>query len=237
MTVEERDGVPVGRRVILGMLGLGALTVVGGSWVTRVSNGVFGAVSRNDPTGLSGLLPSSGWRFYTVTDGFPKAPAPYRLRVTGNVSNELTLSPADLRAMPRVRLTRDFQCVTGWRVSTVRWEGVLLRDLLSAAGVQAPAAGVRFVSFDGAYTESLSMAQARRDDVLVADTMDGAPVSRAHGGPARLVVAPMYGYKSCKWLGEIQVTERVDPGYWERLGYDQDAGVGRSNGRSDAPTS
>jgi DMSO/TMAO reductase YedYZ molybdopterin-dependent catalytic subunit len=46
----------------------------------------------------------------------------------------------------------------------------------------------------------------------------------------------MYGYKSAKWLSEIRVTPRVIPGYWERLGYDQDAWVGRSNGRDDAPT-
>lgn len=234
----DREGAPVGRRVILGMLGLGAVGVVAGGWVSRIADGVFGAISRNDPTGLSELLPSTGWRYYTVTDGFPsRSPQDYRLRVSGNVSRELNLSLADLRALPRVRLTRDFQCVTGWRVSKVRWEGVLLRDLLDAAGVEPPAGGIRFRSFDGVYTESLTMAQARRADVLVADTMDGAPVTRAHGGPARLVVAPMYGYKSCKWLAEIEVTDGVLPGYWERLGYDVDAWVGRSNGRSDAPTS
>jgi DMSO/TMAO reductase YedYZ molybdopterin-dependent catalytic subunit len=47
----------------------------------------------------------------------------------------------------------------------------------------------------------------------------------------------MYGYKSCKWLSEIRVVNSVVPGYWENLGYDVDAWVGRSNGRSDAPTS
>ena len=43
-------------------------------------------------------------------------------------------------------------------------------------------------------------------------------------------VAPMYGYKSCKWLSEIRVTAKLVSGYWERLGYDQNAWVGRSNG-------
>jgi len=95
---------------------------------------------------------------------------------------------------------------------------------------------VQFVSYDGAYTESLTMDEARRPDVLVVDTLDGDAIGRAHGGPARLLVAPMYGYKSCKWLSEIRVTPRVIPGYWERLGYDQEAWVGRSNGRDDAPT-
>ncbi|HMC71434.1 MAG TPA: hypothetical protein VKJ07_19915 [Mycobacteriales bacterium] len=53
----------------------------------------------------------------------------------------------------------------------------------------------------------------------------------------RLLVAPMYGYKSCKWLSQVKVTPKLVPGYWEQLGYDQEAWVGRSNGRRDAPTS
>ena len=67
--------------------------------------------------------------------------------------------------------------------------------------------------------------------------MIGSTVTQEHGGPVRLYVAPMYGYKSCKWLGGIQVADHVQPGYWEDLGYDVDAWVGQSNGRSDAPTS
>jgi DMSO/TMAO reductase YedYZ molybdopterin-dependent catalytic subunit len=47
----------------------------------------------------------------------------------------------------------------------------------------------------------------------------------------------MYFYKSAKWLSGITVTDHVEPGYWERLGYDVDAWVGRSNGRTDEPTS
>jgi DMSO/TMAO reductase YedYZ molybdopterin-dependent catalytic subunit len=45
----------------------------------------------------------------------------------------------------------------------------------------------------------------------------------------------MYGYKSCKWLDEIEVTPSVRPGYWEQRGYDIDAWIGRSNGRRDDP--
>jgi DMSO/TMAO reductase YedYZ molybdopterin-dependent catalytic subunit len=52
----------------------------------------------------------------------------------------------------------------------------------------------------------------------------------------RLYVAPMYGYKSIKWLDAIELTRRVEPGYWEGYGYDVDGWVGRSNGRDDDPT-
>ena len=57
-----------------------------------------------------------------------------------------------------------------------------------------------------------------------------------HAPTVRLYVAPMYFYKSAKWLSGITVTEDVKPGYWEHRGYDVDGWVGRSNGRSDEPT-
>jgi DMSO/TMAO reductase YedYZ molybdopterin-dependent catalytic subunit len=108
-------------------------------------------------------------------------------------------------------------------------------DLLKACGADPKAAGVMITSFDGEYTESLTMEQAMRMDVLVASSMLGAPVTHDHGGPVRLYVAPMYGYKSLKWLGGIEVVDKLHNGYWEVRGYDTDAWVGKSNGRDDDP--
>jgi DMSO/TMAO reductase YedYZ molybdopterin-dependent catalytic subunit len=234
---ETSGGAPVGRRVVLGLLGLGAATVAAGPRISQWLGTISGDLSKHDPTGLSALIPGTGWRYYTVTSGFPyRPPSAYRLSVTGSVDHELTLTTDDLRALPRTRVTRDFQCVTGWRVPNVHWEGVRLATLLDRAGAQPGQTAVQFTSYDGTYTESLTMAQARRADVLVVDTLDGRPIGRAHGGPVRLLVAPMYGYKSCKWLSSIEVTDQLVPGYWERFGYDQNAWVGRSNGRDDAPT-
>ena len=71
--------------------------------------------------------------------------------------------------------------------------------------------------------------------MLVALQMEDKPITQSHGGPVRLYVAPMYGYKSCKWLGGIQVVDKVHPGYWENQGYDVDAWIGSSNGRDDTP--
>jgi DMSO/TMAO reductase YedYZ molybdopterin-dependent catalytic subunit len=147
----------------------------------------------------------------------------------------MTLTFADLQALPQTKLVKDFQCVTGWRVPKVHWSGVALPDLLDHVGVRPAVKAVRFRSLDGVYTESLSLAQARRRDILVATSMLGGPVSHAHGGPVRLYVAPMYGYKSLKWLGEIHLAEQAPPGYWEQAGYDVDAWIGKSNGRDDAP--
>ena len=230
----ESAGTPIGRRVVLGMLGLGAVGVVVGARVQRGIDAVVAPIQRYDPTGLTDLVPGTGFRIYTVTDGYPvRSAAQYRLTVDGRVDRPASLSVADLEGLPATELVRDFQCVTGWRVAKVPWRGVLLRDLLDHVGVQSSGRALRFESFDGVYTESLTLDQARRSDVLVAYSMLGGPVSTEHGGPVRLYVAPMYGYKSCKWLSRIEVVDQVEPGYWEQQGYDVDAWVGKSNGRND----
>ncbi|MFD1658487.1 molybdopterin-dependent oxidoreductase [Streptomyces caeni] len=232
-------GTPIGRRVLLGTLGLGALGVVAAPTLQRGLESFLGSVSGKDPTGLTGLLPNGGgFRYYSVTASVPhRGEGDYRLTVDGLVDHPATYTLADLRALPQTRLVHDVQCVTGWRVAKTPFQGVRLATLLDAAGVRPSAGAVRFTCFDGAYTESLTLDQARRADVLVALTMRDKPVSHDHGGPVRLYVAPMYFYKSAKWLSGITVTRDVRPGYWEERGYDVDAWVGRSNGRDDAPTS
>ena len=229
----RRAGSPVGRRVVLGMLGVGAVGVLVGR---PAQEAIQSTVSATVP-GLGAIVPAAGgFRIYTVTGGYPSMdPAAYRLEIGGKVTRELSLSMQDIAALPPTQMTKDFQCVTGWRVDDVPWSGVLLRDILIAAGADSSATALRFWSFDGAYTESLTMAQSLRDDVLVATTMYGKPLTREHGGPVRLYVAPMYGYKSIKWLSRIEVVDDVIPGYWEVRGYDIDAWVGASNGRNDEP--
>ncbi|MDX6329807.1 MAG: hypothetical protein QOI83_2190 [Streptomycetaceae bacterium] len=234
----EQKGAPVGRRVILGVLGLGAAGVALGSRVQGGLDTVLSEVSSKDPTGVTGLLPGGGgFRFYSVSASIPhRGESDYQLKVSGLVDKSATYSLADLRALPQTKLVRDVQCVTGWRVPKTPFEGVRLSHLLDLAGVRDEAAAVRFTCFDGAYSESLTLKQARRADVIVALKMDDKAVTTAHGGPVRLYVAPMYFYKSAKWLSGIEVTKAVEPGYWEHYGYDVDAWVGRSNGRSDDAT-
>jgi len=236
--VSELSGKPIGRRVFFGLVGLGAAGVVFGAKVQNKIEQWAAPLEAKDVTGLLSLLPLGRFRFYTVTGSFPHRDRnKYTLQVTGLVERPLTLSYAQLVGMPKTRLVRDFQCVTGWRVPKVHWTGVRLSDVLDRAGVKPEATALRFVSFDGTYTESLTLAQARRSDVLVAYELDDSPLSSDHGGPVRLYVAPMYGYKSCKWLESIELTAQVEPGYWEERGYDVDGWVGHSNGRDDAPTS
>ena len=237
--LEPERGRPIGRRVFLGLLGLGAAGVVFGAKAQDFLQTATAPVARNDPTGIAQeILPLQKFRLYTVTNGFPSRDRKdYSLSITGLVQTPLTLSYAELVAMTPTNLTKDFQCVTGWRVPDVKWRGVMLRDLLERTGIEPTAQALRFYSFDGTYTESLTLDQGLRNDVMVAYELEGKPISSDHGGPVRLYVAPMYGYKSIKWLDRIEIVDRVVPGYWENLGYDVDAWVGQSNGRDDEPTS
>jgi DMSO/TMAO reductase YedYZ molybdopterin-dependent catalytic subunit len=235
----EDRGTPIGRRLLLGTLGLGALGVVTAPVLQRGLEGFLGAAADKDPTGLTGLLPNGGgFRYYSVASSVPHRNATnYKLTVDGLVDRPRSYTLDELRALPQTRLVKDVQCVTGWRVPHTPFEGVRLSRLLDAAGVRAEAGAVRFSCFDGTYTESLTLHQARRFDVLVALRMQNKAIGHDHGGPVRLYVAPMYFYKSAKWLSGITVTEDVKPGYWEERGYDVDAWVGKSNGRDDDPTS
>ncbi|QMU69246.1 molybdopterin-dependent oxidoreductase [Streptacidiphilus sp. P02-A3a] len=230
-------GKPVGRRVVIGVSALGALGVAFGARIESALNGVLGAISAHDPTGITSLLPGGGgFQFYNVASFLPyRSDQDYRLTIDGLVDHPTTYTLAELAALPQTTLVRDVQCVTGWRVPNTEFGGVLLSELLDRAGVKPEGKALRFTCFDDVYSESLTLAEARRPDVMVAHQMDKVPVTRDHGGPVRLYVAPMYFYKSAKWLSGITVTDRVMPGYWEQNGYDVEAWVGRSNGRTDAP--
>jgi DMSO/TMAO reductase YedYZ molybdopterin-dependent catalytic subunit len=237
VTGTPAGGAPVGRRVFLGLVGVGAAGVLLGAraqdWLERI----VGPLISKDGTGLASLLPVGRFRIYTVTGDLPsRSRTDWKLKVGGLVDQPFELSYDELVAMPATNLTRDFQCVTGWRVPEVQWRGVQLSRLLDRAGVQPEAKALRLHSFDGAYTESLTLAQARRDDVIAAYRFEGDELSDEHGGPVRLYVAPMYGYKSLKWLDRIELTKDVEEGYWEVRGYDVDGWVGRSNGRDDDAT-
>ncbi len=231
-------GKPIGRRVVLGMAGIGALGVVFGAPVDGWVADVLQPLSSGAGSGIADLIPGSDYfQLYTVTSGFPEVPSDYHLVLDGLVDKPLSLTVSDLEAMPQTKLVRDFQCVTGWRVPGVHWTGVKLGYLLDQAGVAPEGKAVFFESFDGVYTESLTMDQARLPDVIIAYQMLGAPVTRPHGGPVRLYIPEMYGYKSIKWLSKISVVSVEGSGYWEQYGYDLNAWIGRSNGRDDSPVS
>ncbi len=217
---------PYGRRAFLAITAVGLSSLVWGRPVWRAVSGVASPLQDALPTGF---VPS-GWRIYTVAATMPRFdPATWRLRVEGLVARPATLTYDDLLALPRAEQVSDFHCVTGWSVNDVRWAGVRFTDLLDHVGADERAGFLTFVSSERPYVDTLTTAQGRLDDVLLAYEMDGAPLRREHGAPVRLVIPEMYGYKNVKWVERIVVGNDVEPGYWEERGYDVDAWVGRSN--------
>ena len=214
----------VGRGAFLGIVVTGVAGLFFGKDAVRAIRGIV-------PSSVGALVPTAGWRIYTIGDRMPAIdPATWRLRVEGLVAQPLSLSLADVKRLPRAEQVSDFHCVTGWSVNDVHWAGVRFQHLLAAAGPLPGAGAIRFVSDEVPYEDSLTLDQALLPDVMLAYEMDGAPLSRPHGAPARVVIPRMYGYKSVKWVTRIELVPRAEPGYWEQRGYDSDAWVGKSNG-------
>jgi len=174
-------------------------------------------------------VPSKGrFRVYTVVEPLPRFdPQTWHLAVTGLVGTELTFTWEEFTQLPRTTQVSDFHCVTGWSVYDVTWDGVRLADLLDLAGVRPEARFVKFHSGDGVYTDSVSLDTARLPDVMLPWAMDGSPLPTALGGPVRLVIPRMYGYKSVKWVQKIELIAKEEIGYWEDYGYPADAWLRR----------
>jgi DMSO/TMAO reductase YedYZ molybdopterin-dependent catalytic subunit len=223
----DPSGAPVGRRLVLGLAGLGVAGVAGGASFSRRLSEWLAPAELRDPTGLLGVLPlGPAFRFYSVTGGVERRDEKtYRLEVGGLVAQPATYRLSDLRSLPQTSFTSDFHCVTGWVVPGVHWAGVSLSELIDRAGPAASATAVRFRSFDGTYTESLPLDDAMAERTIVALEMLDGPVSHDHGGPVRTYVDGQYGYKSTKWLSAIELTEDEVPGYWEHRGYDIDGTI------------
>jgi DMSO/TMAO reductase YedYZ molybdopterin-dependent catalytic subunit len=209
-------------------------TVAGGLsslfWGKAAWSSVSGVVSPVAGA-IAPILPTSGWRIYTVSGSMPVFdPDTWRLSIGGLVEQPTELTYAQLRALPRAEQVSNFHCVTGWTVRNVHWGGVRIRDVLAAARPLSSAQALEFVSMEQPYVDYLTLDQASLGDVMLAYEMDGQPLQREHGAPLRLVIPEMYGYKNVKWLEQVNLVPQEDSGYWEQLGYDQDAWVGRSNG-------
>ena len=140
------------------------------------------------------------------------------LTIDGEVEDPITLTDDELRALPRVEQVSDFHCVTRWSQFDMRFGGVRARDLLERAQPRPSATHVVAHSHDG-YTTNLPLDVVMADDVLIADSYDGAPLTPEHGFPRRLLVPSRYGWKSAKWLRRLEVLDHDEPGFWERNGY------------------
>jgi DMSO/TMAO reductase YedYZ molybdopterin-dependent catalytic subunit len=167
----------------------------------------------------------------------------WTLGIAGLVDRPLSLSLADLRALPQEARTVTMECAGNGRsaldqrpvsqpwvheaIGTSRWTGVPVSALLERAGVTEGAIEVVFSALDHGidggveqhYERSLSLELARSDEPIVAISMNGAPLPPQHGFPARLVVPGWYGMTNVKWLSRITAVDTPFQGYQQAVSY------------------
>jgi sulfane dehydrogenase subunit SoxC len=167
----------------------------------------------------------------------------WRLDVGGLFAQKLTLSLAELQKLPQKTFTVTMECAGNGRalliprpvgqpwiyegVSTARWTGVPLGELLSLAGLRPTAREIVFWGADNGiergdvhtFARSLKVADAQRGEVLLALAMNGAPLEPQHGAPLRLIVPGWYGMASVKWIRRIEAVERPFEGHQQAHNY------------------
>ncbi|MEH2071306.1 MAG: molybdopterin-dependent oxidoreductase [Nostoc sp.] len=149
----------------------------------------------------------------------------YRLIVDGEVNNPLSLSMAEIQALPLNSMIIRHICVEGW-AAIVQWGGVRLQEIIALAQPKPNIQYAYFQSADG-YYESWDIASALHPQTLLAYQKNGDTLPVENGAPLRLASPIKLGYKQSKWVTKITLTSYLSPfkGYWEDLGYEWFAGI------------
>jgi len=148
--------------------------------------------------------------------------ATWDFRVFGEVEEPLTLSYEELQHLPTTEITTDIHCVTRWSRFDAQFNGVHWSEL---AKLVRPRPSARYVlaHAEQGFTTNVPLAALEEPGSLVAWEADGEPLTPDHGWPLRLVVQGRYFWKSAKWLRGLELRAHDTPGFWERLGYHNEA--------------
>jgi len=137
---------------------------------------------------------------------FPTDTRDVELSIEGDIETPL-LVREELTALSRVDQVSDFHCVTTWTKRALQWSGFKFRDfyesIVEPKAEPHPGAGLVVLRSQDGYDQSLPLEDLLAPDVLLADQLDGRPLSIAHGAPLRLVAPAHYGYKNLKHLRSI----------------------------------
>ncbi|MEL7368384.1 MAG: sulfite oxidase-like oxidoreductase [Myxococcota bacterium] len=156
--------------------------------------------------GLSPIVPESKWK----------------LTIDGAVKTSVTIDWTEMMALPQVEQDSDFHCVTKWSRFDMSWVGVRFSDVVALADPVDEATHAMIHGHDG-YTTNVPLEEALKDDVLLAHHADGAPLTREHGGPIRMITPQLYAWKGAKWIKRIELMTEDRPGFWEERGYSMSA--------------
>ena len=148
----------------------------------------------------------------------------YRLQVDGLIEGApLEFSYADLRAMTFTSVSARLTSVSGWSVRA-DWQGVRFIDFLEGLDILPQATHVRLASAS-IYTTCVPLEKLRYEKVLICYRVAGEDLEIEYGGPVRMFIPHLWGYKSVKGLSRLTFTDSSVPGYWEVRGYPDDAEI------------
>ncbi len=142
----------------------------------------------------------------------------WTLTLDGLVDRPVSLNWEQFNALPQVTDLSDFHCVTTWSKYDCEWSGVAFTTLFELAQPKPEAKFVYFTSYDG-YSTNGPLEMCLDDDVLVATKFGGAPVTREHGGPARIIIPKLYAWKGAKFVKTLSFLAEDRLGFWEVRGY------------------
>jgi DMSO/TMAO reductase YedYZ molybdopterin-dependent catalytic subunit len=231
------------RTFLITVSGITIAATGAGGLLARLGRSVGGRRWSDDhalPNAGSNVMPVSGTRveftpiedFYRI-DTNTRAPAidgdRWRLALGGLVDREQALTLADVRAFAPTDAFATLSCISnppgGDLISTTRWTGVSLQQLLPRLALKPSATHLKVTSADG-FFEVVSLDTIRADArAMLAYAWDGVPLPIEHGFPLRLYVPDLYGMKQPKWVTGIDALSTWEPGYWVARGWDREGRV------------
>jgi len=142
----------------------------------------------------------------------------WKLAIDGAVENPVVWDWNGFLDAPQSDFVSDIHCVTQWSRYDNRWSGVSAASILELVKPKPEVKHIVFHGHDG-YQTNVTLGMFSAPDVLVAHSWEGEPLSREHGGPARIIMPQFYFWKSAKWVRRIEFLAEDRPGFWEVRGY------------------
>jgi DMSO/TMAO reductase YedYZ molybdopterin-dependent catalytic subunit len=150
----------------------------------------------------------------------------WNLTIKGLVEKPLTINYDQIKSMPSVEEYVTLECISnkigGDLISTALWKGVRLSELLEKAAIKPNVKYVVFRCADG-YDVGIPIEKSQMEGTILAYDMNYAPLTPKHGFPVRAIVPGLYGMMNPKWITEIELVDSVYEGYWQRLGWRNNA--------------
>jgi DMSO/TMAO reductase YedYZ molybdopterin-dependent catalytic subunit len=216
--------------------------------LARDKDGSLTAAGR--PKGTLAPLITRNEDFYVVTKNAVADPvldaATWRLVIDGQVNNPVQVDYPTLRALPSVEITKTLECISNLAagcsqtsfgcdlISTARWTGVRLSDLVDLAGGLKPGVVAFALYSTDEFSAGLPVSAAMDPETLVVYEMNAEVLPREHGYPARLLVPARYGMKNPKWLVDIRAMNQPFTGWYDQRGWNPDGFI-KTMSRIDMP--